>query len=124
MCSDGTAPCIHKLGARRRDQFRSPAAVPPTFTQERVAGPQSQSRSPIKRKISSPHQRLNHSLSIIQLTASSLYQLNYLGSNLFLPMNEDMIISPTKGIMSYYVPIMQSLVSHFNLQQGNYIYPI
>jgi len=37
-------------------------------------------------------------------------------------MNEDMVISPTKGIISYYVPTVQSLVSHFNLQQDNYIY--
>jgi len=38
-------------------------------------------------------------------------------------MNEDMIISLTKGIISYYVPTVQSLVSNFNLQQDNYIYP-
>jgi len=122
MWSDGTAACIHKLGARWRGQFHSPPAVPPAFAEERVAGPQSQSRSLIKRKISSPHQRVNHNLS-----SSSQFCLcinwTIRAQTIFLPMNEDMIISLTKGIISYYVPTVQSLVSNFNLQQDNYIYP-
>jgi len=32
-------------------------------------------------------------------------------------MNDDTIISPTKGIISYYVPTVQSLVSHLNFHK-------
>ena len=34
-----------------------------------------------------------------------------------------MIISPTKGIISYHVPTVQLLVYHFNIQQDNYVCP-
>lgn len=55
MWSDGTAPCIRKLGARWRGQFHSPATLAPASIGEREPGPQSQSRySDQKKNVFSP----------------------------------------------------------------------